>query len=593
MYKTLIYGLRVFKLSWKANGIYAVLQIFSKIYESTFYPFLQIFLLSKLLDLLGSDLTNVRNNVLGIATTYVIFTLLKVLLTTFLDIKNEYLNTSFECYLDRLINEKLAQLDPATFEQSSFQELLSQIERVKGILLAHLMRFTGLIDQVFKFITATIVIGAIFPLFVPIIFVAAIPTYLAWDIFRKKTWSYYVEKRSNMFRVVGYIKSLLTEASTSKEVAIFNSSSQLLKKIFQKQQHYLTKFKKANDPWIIVIGISRGIQYVVFFATQYFNLIRTLSGVIGVGQFTLVFHQALNLTTSSEEILNQYSSIVTRNKYLDVFFNFLQTKKFIINPEKPVDLPKDIVPAIIKFENVSFKYPGTKQFVLKDLNLTIQSGQKIALVGENGSGKTTIVKLLLRFYDVTSGKITINGVDIRELDLIDWHNQVGALFQNFIRYEFLVRENIELGDVANIGDQEKLKIALQKSGADEVVSKLPKGLKQQLGKQFDNGVELSGGQWQRIALARAFYRDVPILILDEPTSAIDAKAEYEIFDRVQKLQSNKTVIIISHRFSTVRHADRIFVLSSGKIIEQGEHAELIKLDGVYAELFELQAQGYR
>jgi len=295
----------------------------------------------------------------------------------------------------------------------------------------------------------------------------------------------------------------------------------------------------------------------------------------------------------AEEILNQYSSIDTRTKYLDKFFDFLNTEKIIQSSSNPTTLSSSPTPAIIEFKNVSFKYPKTERFVLKDFNVKIESGEKIALVGENGAGKTTIIKLLLRFYDVTEGEIFINGVNIKELDLDKWHQLVGALFQDFIKYQFTFKENVIFGNLDKKDNMELLKEAIKQSGADKYLEQLPKGIDQVVGKMFDEGIDLSGGQWQKLALARAFFRNAPLLIPDEPTSAIDAKAEYEIFENVQKLQKDKTVIIISHRFSTVRNADRILVLDEGKIIEEGNHEKLMSKKGLYAELFNLQAEGYK
>ena len=271
----------------------------------------------------------------------------------------------------------------------------------------------------------------------------------------------------------------------------------------------------------------------------------------------------------------------------------MQTKPMIESSEKIVGMPQIITPPVIEFKKVSFKYPGAERFILKDFNLIIRSGEKIALVGENGAGKTTLIKLLLRFYDVTEGELLINGVNIKDISLKEWHKTIGALFQDFIKYQFSFKENVLFGDLAKPEDPEQINKAIQSSGANGYLPTLPKGMNQQVGKMFEEGVDLSGGQWQKLALARAFYRDAPLLILDEPTSAIDAKAEFEIFERVQNLQKDKTVIIISHRFSTVRNADRILVLDEGQIIEEGTHNQLMKKKGLYAELFEIQAQGYK
>jgi ATP-binding cassette subfamily B protein len=236
---------------------------------------------------------------------------------------------------------------------------------------------------------------------------------------------------------------------------------------------------------------------------------------------------------------------------------------------------------------------NTERFVLKNFNVAIKSGEKIALVGENGAGKSTLIKLLLRFYDVSEGEILINGVNLKDIDLDKWHKEIGALFQDFIKYQFTFKENVYFGDLSRPKKVKFLKQAIAQSGADSYINTLPRGKNQILGKMFEGGIDLSGGQWQKLALARAFYRNAPILILDEPTSAIDAKAEYEIFQRVQSLQKDKTVIIISHRFSTVRNADRILVLEGGKIIEKGQHHQLMMNKGLYEELFTIQAQGYK
>ena len=230
---------------------------------------------------------------------------------------------------------------------------------------------------------------------------------------------------------------------------------------------------------------------------------------------------------------------------------------------------------------------------MKDFNLSIKNGEKIALVGENGAGKTTLIKLLLRFYDVTDGEILVNGINIKNINLEKWYSEIGALFQDFIKYQFTFKENVYFGDQKQINNLELLKDAIKKSGADEYLKDLPNKFNQIIGKMFKDGIDLSGGQWQKLALARAFFKNAPILILDEPTSAIDAKAEYEIFQRVQELQKDKTVIIISHRFSTVRNADKILVLNEGAIIEEGSHETLMKMKGLYAELFNIQAKGYR
>ncbi|OGC92626.1 hypothetical protein A2899_01150 [Candidatus Amesbacteria bacterium RIFCSPLOWO2_01_FULL_49_25] len=592
MKKTLSYGIRAFGVAWEANGWYAILEIASKLYDSTVYPLVQVFLLAKLLDLMGAG--GVRfGNIGWIALVYLAATVVKLALKSFGDVKGAYLQTQMEGFIDLTITKKLTELDPATFENPEFQSTVAQLEGIKGTLQMHLVRFTSLLDAIFKFVTAAIVVSATFPWLAPLIILATIPSYLAWDRFRIKTWPYYVEKKSIVTRVTQYVKNLLSSDSTSKEAAIFQTGPVLLDKIKKEQTVYFKDFAHVNDPWVGNILIARILQFGAFVYTQYLNLVKVFGGGLSVGQFTLVFQQSLNLTLSAEEILNQYSSISARNKYLDKFFEFLNTEKVIKSPIHPTAIPAKPRPPIIEFKNVSFRYPNTERLILDNFDLRIVSGEKIALVGENGAGKTTLIKLLLRFYDVVEGEILIDGVNIKDVDLAQWHKQIGALFQDFIKYQFTFKENVYFGDLTHGMEEKMLREAIEKSGADKYLDTLPDKYDQVLGKMFEGGIDLSGGQWQKLALARAFYRNAPVLILDEPTSAIDAKAEYEIFQNVQKLQKDKTVIIISHRFSTVRNADRILVLDEGRIIEEGDHEKLMKKKGLYAELFNLQAQGYK
>lgn len=593
MRKTLHYGLKALQYAWRANGFAVILDLFSNSYDSTIYPLIQVYLLSIVIDKYTNSHFTHFSDLAWIIVAYLVASFVKLALRSFSDVKGQFMQEQLGAYIDLQITKKLTVLDPATFENPEFQDLIAQLEGIKGSLQMHLIRFAGLIDAVFKFVTATAVLSVTFPLFAPVVLIATIPSYLIWDKYRQKTWPYYVEKRSIVVRVTEYIKNLLSSDSTSKEAAIFNTGPVLLNKIKKEQNKYFTEFTAENDRWYVRMLGARVIQFLAFVYTQYLNLAKVMSNVLSIGQFALVFQQSLNLVFSAEDILNQYSSMGARNKYLDRFFEFFKTEKIIKSPDKPKTLPKLPTPQSIEFKDVSFHYPETKRYVLKNFNLKINSGEKIALVGENGAGKTTIIKLLLRFHDVTSGEILVNGVNIKEIDLDKWHSYVGALFQDFIKYNFTFKENVYIGDLSKNNQEKLLKDAITKSGAESFLKSLPNGLNQIVGKMFKGGIDLSGGQWQKLALARAFFRDAPILILDEPTSAIDAKAEYEIFQNVQNLQKDKTVIIISHRFSTVRHADRILVLEGGKILEEGSHQELMKRNGLYAELFEIQAQGYK
>lgn len=593
MRKTLSYGIKVFQIYYKANGAWAILDIIENFYSSTAYPLIQVYLLARLLDLLATGKQLSFSDISWMITAYLAASIIKVIIHYIAIIRGPGYEFAFNDYIELQLDQKLNQLDPAVFESTKFQTLLAQMNGVKGSMSSYLVRMTTLINMAIQFITATLVVSIKFPIFVPIIIVSTIPLYLSLDKYRDDTWPFMSKERGLLERLFQYIRYTFSNPSTSKEVAIFKNGQILLDKFKYSHDQYYRRFSKVYSKTLFIILFSGVAQVVAFAITQALNLAAVFAGKLAIGQFTLYFQQTLNLAKSAEGVLDNYSSMNMRSKYIDQYFELLEYPSTIVLPEKATPFPKQPRPPILEFKGVSFKYPDSSRFILKNFNLTIGSGEKIALVGENGAGKSTLIKLILRFYDPTEGEILLNGVNIREINLQDWYKQIGALFQDFIKYQFTFKENVIYGDVTKRNDLYAIKDAIQKAGADSYLKDLPNGIDQIVGKTFEEGVDLSGGQWQKLALARAFFRDAPILILDEPTSAIDAKAEYEIFQKVRELQKDKTVIIISHRFSTVRDADRILVLDGGKIIEEGNHEKLIKKDGLYAELFNIQAQGYK
>ncbi|MBI2622313.1 ABC transporter ATP-binding protein [Candidatus Microgenomates bacterium] len=593
MLKNIKYAWKVLQIYYKAYGIWSIIDIISQLYGNTLYPFIQIFLLSKLIDALTKNTVLSVSDISWMGMAFIISSLIKIALLNTYNTRgamNEYYTSNY-LYLE--IDKKLASLDPATFENPQFQKLLAQMESVKGSIGTFYLRIVALIDSLFKFLTAAVVVSSTFPIFVPIIVFATIPSYLTLNKYRDRLWPYFSTKSAPLYRLSEYVKTLLSSDSTSKETAIFQNADELVNKVKRNQDTYMKSFAKANDSEMIKVILGEAVQFTAFLYTQWLNISKVLAHELSIGQFTLFFQQTLNLSFGAIGILDNYSSMSMRNKFIDAYFEFMDTKRVITTPPNPIQFPPKPTPPTIECKNISFRYPNTERDILKDFNLTINSGEKIALVGENGAGKTTLIKLLLRFYDVTEGELLINGINIKDLDLKRWYEYVGALFQDFIKYQFTFKENVIYGNLGRQDDMELLRKAIEKSGADAILENLPDQFNQTVGKMFENGIDLSGGQWQKLALARAFFRDAPILILDEPTSAIDAKAEYEIFEKVQKLQKDKTVIIISHRFSTVRNADRIIVVDEGRIIEEGNHKELIKENGLYAELFNIQARGYK
>jgi len=286
------------------------------------------------------------------------------------------------------------------------------------------------------------------------------------------------------------------------------------------------------------------------------------------------------------------SGVADQALFLTDLLAFFEMKPRVESKENGARAPRPVKRGF-EFRNVSFAYPGTTRRVLTDFNFTLHPGERIALIGENGQGKTTIVKLITRLYDPTEGQILLDGIDLREYDLDNLHSEIGVIFQDFMRYEMTARENIAVGQIDEISNLKLLQTASRKSLADQVIGKLPLQYEQMLGRRFDGGVDLSGGEWQKIALARAYLRNAQLLILDEPTAALDARSEFEVFHRFAELTAGKMALFISHRFSTVRMADRIVVLENGNIAEDGNHEQLSRLGGRYAEMFEMQAASYR
>jgi len=293
-----------------------------------------------------------------------------------------------------------------------------------------------------------------------------------------------------------------------------------------------------------------------------------------------------------EKILQSFTDISDQALYLKDLFEFFEMEPAIRSIPGALPAPRPIRSGF-EFRNVGFAYPGSSVMVVENINFRLETNEKIALIGENGAGKTTLVKLLARLYDPTAGQILLDGVDLREYDVEDLRKEIGVIFQDYMRYELLAKENIGFGKIEDLANQSRIEIAAQKSMAFQVIGKLPNGYDQIIGRRFDGGVDLSGGEWQKFALARAYMRDAQLLILDEPTATLDARAEYEVFRRFAELTKGRMAVLISHRFSTVRMADRILVLQNGSIREQGTHNHLLALGGQYAELFELQAAGYR
>lgn len=509
-------------------------------------------------------------------------------------LKSTYLDYLFRYKLQNELNrrfyQKLVHLDIAYLEDPETQNLIT---KAKDTLTWRPPDFLRLLSYSFgSFISylSAIIILLPFGWWIPVIItLTTVPRLYLRAKYGSIQWSIYGSGTPQV-RKLWYFTHLLSIDTAIREMRIFQSQDALLAK-FKSAQEYLYKLnKKPLDNYLRILTFPPILEAVVLFIIAYSQLPPVLSGILTIGSFTLLVNMISQLNGSATSLVITLGEMYEHNLFVDHYFEVLELPKIIKEVKRP-RVFKKLAPPKIEFKNVSFRYPKGPM-VLKDTSFVIKPGENIAFVGPNGAGKSTIIKLICRFYDINEGEILVNGVNIKKLKLSNWYKFMGTLFQDFVHYHFTVRENIALGDPSK-RDEKLIEEAAIKSGAYEFIKKLPKGFDQILGREFKKGEELSIGQWQKLALARAFYEEAPLLILDEPTSAIDAEAEYEIFNNLQKSYKDKTLILVSHRFSTVRNANKIFVIENGEITERGTHQRLLSLDGKYAKMFTLQAKGYQ
>ena len=389
-----------------------------------------------------------------------------------------------------------------------------------------------------------------------------------------------------------YLRILGGSREAAKELKLFGLKDFLIGRFTRlSDQIYVENVDLARRRLIAGSFLSM-IGTGGYYAAYVYVIWRTIAGALSIGTLTFLTGAIVQASSNIQMIFSTLSSIADQALFLTDLLAFFSMKPTIQSKPNALPAPRPIKYGF-EFRNVSFQYPGSPRRVLNGLNFHLHPGERIALIGENGEGKTTLVKLLTRLYDPTEGQILLDGIDLREYDLDDLYREIGVIFQDFMRYEMKARDNIAVGQIDQLPDMSALKLAANKSMANEVIERLPHDYEQMLGRRFENGVDLSGGEWQKVALARAYLRDAQLLILDEPTAALDARSEFEVFQRFAELTAGKTALFISHRFSTVRMADRIVVLEHGKIAEDGNHEQLFHLGGRYAEMFEMQAASYR
>jgi ATP-binding cassette subfamily B protein len=489
------------------------------------------------------------------------------------------------------VMEHAANLDLLAYENPVFYDRLERARVQATDRLAMIQAIGRLVQQVVTCVSLSLYVVSFSPWLLLLLVAGLIPAFAGESHFAFLGYAKNY-RQTPIRRQLDYLRLLGGSKEAAKELKLFGLKRFLthrfagLWKTIQEDNRELLRRRLVAGVFLSALGT------LGYYSAYVFVIWRALTGAISIGAMTALTGAILQVSGNIQQLFSTLSGIADQALFLTDLLAFFEMQPTIRSKPHALPAPRPIVRGF-EFRDVSFRYPGTSRMVLRDLNFHLRPGERVALVGENGQGKTTIVKLITRLYDPTKGQILLDGVDLREYDLENLYREIGVIFQDFMRYEMTAGENIAIGRIEELANRDLLRVAAHKSLAHEVVDRLPRGFDQMLGRRFEMGVDLSGGEWQKVALARAYLRDAQILILDEPTAGLDARSEVAVFRRFAELTAGKTAFFISHRFSTVRIADRIVVLEDGQITEEGSHDALAHLGGRYAEMFEMQAASYR
>ncbi|MFZ0145600.1 MAG: ABC transporter ATP-binding protein [Candidatus Sulfotelmatobacter sp.] len=507
------------------------------------------------------------------------------------DFLDALLADKYTRHVSVLVMKHAAQLDLTAYEDPVFYDRLERARVQATDRLGMIQSIGRLLQQVITTISLSVAIMLFSPWLLLMLVACVVPAFLGESHFAFLGYAKNF-RQTPVRRQLDYLRVLGGSKEAAKELKLFGLASFLTERFTRLSNQIYEEDVDLARRRLTAGSFLSTISTAGYYLAYVFVIWRTVIGVLSIGTFTFLAGAIQQASSNIQQIFSTVSSIADQALFLTDLIAFFEMRPMIASKPNALPAPRPIVRGF-EFRNVSFRYPGSSRLVLDGLNFHLHPGERVALIGENGEGKTTIVKLLTRLYDPIEGQVLLDGVDIREYNLEDLYREIGVIFQDFMRYEMTARENIAVGRIEQLDDLTLLRQSAQKSMADDVVGRLPRGYEQMLGRRFDGGIDLSGGEWQKVALARAYLRDAQILILDEPTAALDARSEYEVFRRFAELTAGKMALFISHRFSTVRMADRIVVLENGRIAEEGDHEKLTRLGGRYAEMFELQAASYR
>ncbi len=586
---------RVFRLVWQTSK-WQTLALAILTLLLSLIPALQVWLAGALIDevaqgIVADDLDPFIRSIVILAIAQLVLFLAGSLFQTLSNIDQQLLQEKLTIHVQQMIMRHANSLDLADFENATYYDQLQQAQRESANRPVQMVSGVfGLVRSLITFMTMVGLLVGLSPWIAIAALISPIPAFVSGS--RYSWWGFQQMRRlSPTRRMLSYLTNVLTTDSFNKEIKLYTLGDHFIDRYDDIAQGYYEETRSLLIRRYLA-GFGWGaLTIIASSATFLYVALQAVKGVISLGQLTVFTQAAQQVQNSFQGLLGGFQGIYEHGLYLSTLYELLDRTPQIAAPENPVAVRVPFEQGI-EFRNVSFTYPGRSEPALDNVSFAIGLGETVALVGKNGAGKSTIVKLLGRLYDPQEGQILIDGVDVRDYEPSELRKQFGMMFQDYAMYQLPVAENIGVGHVESVLDRNAIESAATRGGASGLIESLPDRYDTVLGKWFEDGHQLSGGEWQRIALSRAFMREAQILILDEPTSALDAEAEYDLFARIKTLAEGRMAIFISHRFSTTRRADRILVLENARLIEQGTHAELMMLDGRYAELFNLQAESY-
>ncbi|HLH07798.1 MAG TPA: ABC transporter ATP-binding protein [Terriglobales bacterium] len=517
--------------------------------------------------------------------------LLISVLSRSIDYSDTLLAERYTRHVSIQVMKHASELDVIAYEDPVFYDRLERARVQATDRLAMIQSLGRLVQQVITAISMSVTIMAFSPWLILLLIAGVVPAFLGESHFAFLGYAKNF-RQTPIKRQLDYLRVLGGSKEAAKELRLFGLKNFLTNRFTQLANGIYEEDVALARRRLVAGGLLSIIGTLGYYLAYVFVIWKTVIGAFTLGTLTLLAAAIQQASSNIQQTFSTLAGVADQALFLTDLLAFFQMQPTIRSKPNALKAPRPIKRGF-EFRKVSFSYPGSPRLILNQLDFHLQPGERVALIGENGQGKTTIVKLITRLYDPTEGQILLDGVDLREYDLEDLYREIGVIFQDFMRYEMTARENIAVGRIEDIENVPLVKTAAHKSLADDVIAKLPNSYEQMLGRRFEGGVDLSGGEWQKVALARAYLRDAQLLILDEPTAALDAKSEFEVFQRFAELTTGKMALFISHRFSTVRMADRIVVLEQGKIAEEGNHDQLARMGGRYAEMFEMQAASYR